>query len=85
MPRPCVTRDVNNLTTYFGQFDPTLLTTQYAEEIWSLYEHGELNPDVKLTGRFESTLPPVDLEASCGRSTTRVRPEAGKIVLRCRN
>ncbi|HQT31667.1 MAG TPA: PA4780 family RIO1-like protein kinase [Thiobacillus sp.] len=57
-----LTRDVNNLTTYFGQFDPALLTTQYAEEIWSLYEHGELNPDVTLTGHFESTLPPVDLE-----------------------
>ncbi|MDP1927680.1 MAG: PA4780 family RIO1-like protein kinase [Thiobacillus sp.] len=57
-----LTRDVNNLTTYFGQFDPTLLNTQYAEEIWSLYEHGELNPDVKLTGHFESNLPPVDLE-----------------------
>jgi RIO kinase 1 len=55
-------RDVNNLRTYFGQFAPVLLATQYAEEIWALYEHGGLHPDVELTGRFECTLPPVDLE-----------------------
>ena len=55
-------RDVNNLRTYFGQFAPTLLATQYAEEIWALYEHGNLNPEVELTGRFENEKPPVDLE-----------------------
>jgi RIO kinase 1 len=57
-----LTRDVNNLRTYFGQYAPTLLSTQYAEEIWALYEHGNLHPDIELTGQFESTLPPVDLE-----------------------
>jgi len=55
-------RDVNNLKTYFGQFAPTLLTTQYAQEIWALYEHGKLHPEVELSGRFECALPPVDLE-----------------------
>ncbi|MHB1075066.1 PA4780 family RIO1-like protein kinase [Thiobacillus sp.] len=55
-------RDVNNLRTYFGQFAPALLKTQYAEEIWALYEHGNLNPEVELTGRFECEKPPVDLE-----------------------
>jgi RIO kinase 1 len=55
-------RDVNNLRTYFGQFAPALLTTQYAEEIWSLYEQGGLHPEVELTGRFECEKPPVDLE-----------------------
>ena len=57
-----LTRDVNNLRTYFSQYAPSLLTTQYAQEIWALYEHGNLRPDVELTGLFESTLPPVDLE-----------------------
>ena len=57
-----LTRDVNNLKTYFGQYAPALLETQYAEEIWSLYEHGNLNPEVELTGRFECDKPPVDLE-----------------------
>jgi RIO kinase 1 len=55
-------RDVNNLKTYFGQFAPALMGTQYAEEIWALYEHGKLNPEVVLTGRFECEKPPVDLE-----------------------
>lgn len=57
-----LTRDVNNLRTYFGQYAPALLETQYAEEIWALYEHGNLNPEVELTGRFECEKPPVDLE-----------------------
>ncbi|HEY9035343.1 MAG TPA: PA4780 family RIO1-like protein kinase [Pseudomonadales bacterium] len=46
-------RDVNNMTAYFGQFDKSLLLTHYAEEIWHLFEHGNLHPDVKLTGEFE--------------------------------
>ena len=57
-----LTRDVNNLRTYFSQYAPSLLTTQYAQEIWALYEHGNLRPDVELTGLFECTLPPVDME-----------------------
>ncbi len=55
-------RDVNNLRTYFGQFAPELWVTQYAEEIWALYEHGGLHPEVVLTGRYEAALRPVDLE-----------------------
>ena len=46
-------RDVNNMTAYFGQFDKSLLLTHYAEEIWHLFEHGDLHPDVTLTGEFE--------------------------------
>jgi RIO kinase 1 len=56
-------RDVNNLTAYFGQFAPALLTTQYAKEIWALYEQGSLHPEVKLTGLFTQTLLPVDLDS----------------------
>jgi RIO kinase 1 len=46
-------RDVNNMTAYFGQYDPGLLGSRYAEEIWHLYQRGELHPDTELTGRFE--------------------------------
>ena len=46
-------RDVNNMTAYFGLFDKSLLLTHYAEEIWDLFEHGNLHPEVKLTGEFE--------------------------------
>jgi RIO kinase 1 len=56
-------RDVGNLTNYFGQYAPSLLTTQYAKEIWALYEGGKLAPDAVLTGRFEQTLKPVDLNS----------------------
>jgi RIO kinase 1 len=56
-------RDVANLTNYFGRSAPELLTTEYGKEIWSLYEQGALTPDVKLTGRFDRSLPPVDLKS----------------------
>ncbi len=57
-----LTRDVNNLREYFSQFAPGLLTTQYAKEIWALYEHGKLLSETELTGRYECTLPEVDLQ-----------------------
>lgn len=55
-------RDVENMTQYYGQFAPELLGTQYAEEMWALYEDGELKPEVELTGRFttDSTESDVD-------------------------
>lgn len=46
-------RDVNNMRTYYGIFAPELLQSQYAKEIWALYEDGELHPDSVLTGLFE--------------------------------
>jgi RIO kinase 1 len=56
-------RDVGNLTAFFGRFAPDLLTTDYAKEIWSLYEDGALHPEVELTGRFERSVKPVDLDS----------------------
>ena len=54
-------RDVSNLTNYLGRFAPELLATDYGKEIWSLYEHGGLHPEVVLTGHFERSTKPVDL------------------------
>jgi RIO kinase 1 len=45
-------RDVNNMRASFGRTNPALLETEYAHEIWQLYEAGELTPDSVLTGRF---------------------------------
>ncbi|MEK6736733.1 MAG: PA4780 family RIO1-like protein kinase [Pseudomonadota bacterium] len=61
--RKMLLRDVTNLATYFGQFAPDLLTTNYGMEIWSLYQTGQLHPDSILTGRFEQTEKPVDLNS----------------------
>jgi RIO kinase 1 len=55
-------RDVNNMRATFGRTVPELLETQYAREIWKLYEASELRPDSALTGRFarDSTAPDVN-------------------------
>lgn len=55
-------RDVDNMRRWFARFDPKLLETDYAREIWSLYESGELHPDSVLTGRFEHPTASADLE-----------------------
>jgi RIO kinase 1 len=44
-------RDVNNLRGTLGRFAPELLTTEYAREMWSLYEQGLLLAETPLTGR----------------------------------
>ena len=56
-------RDVNNMTRYYGQFAPELLSTDYANEIWDLYEAGELSPDTVLTGQYEHTEHSADVDA----------------------
>jgi RIO kinase 1 len=56
-------RDVNNLRATFGQAAPELLETQYAREIWRLYETGELKPDSVITGRFTEDLATPDVAA----------------------
>jgi RIO kinase 1 len=45
-------RDINNLAAYFARFAPEIKKTDYAHEIWKLYESGKLKPDTKLTGKF---------------------------------
>ena len=61
--RRMLQRDVNNLTLSLGQFAPELLSTHYAEEMWALYEHGELLPDSELTGEFEFDESVADLDS----------------------
>ncbi|WP_053981813.1 PA4780 family RIO1-like protein kinase [Marinagarivorans algicola] len=47
-------RDVLNITEYYAQFAPELIHTRYADEIWALFEEGDLDPDFALTGIFET-------------------------------
>ena len=37
-------RDVNNLRGTLGRFAPELLATEYAREMWGLFEAGNLHP-----------------------------------------
>jgi RIO kinase 1 len=56
-------RDVENLATYFGQFAPELLRTDYGKEIWSLYETAALQPETELSGHFKRDEKPTDLKS----------------------
>ena len=53
-------RDVDNLRTTLGRFAPELETTEYAREMWSLFEQGELKPDSALTGMFVRDETPIN-------------------------
>lgn len=55
-------RDVTNMTSYYGQYAPELLETQYAKEMWALYESGELTPTTELTGHFEYSDEDADID-----------------------
>ena len=55
-------RDVNNLRGTLGRFAPELLATEYALEMWSLFEQGELHADTELTGMFQTDLSAVDAD-----------------------
>ena len=56
-------RDVNNMRNYYGLFAPQLLDTQYAKEIWELYENGELKPDTELSGLYEDDAEAADVDS----------------------
>lgn len=56
-------RDVNNLRQFFGQFADELLDSEYAKEIWAIYESGELMPDTALTGIVDEDDVPADIDS----------------------
>jgi len=60
--RMMLARDIDNMARYFGRFDPEILKSQYAQEIWALYQNGQLTPHVDLTGVFEESSSLVDLD-----------------------
>ncbi|TJY62021.1 serine protein kinase RIO [Sinimarinibacterium sp. CAU 1509] len=56
-------RDVDNMRETFGRVAPELLATQYAREIWALYETAQLTPETPLTGEFTPDPGSADVEA----------------------
>ena len=73
-------RDVKNLADYFGRFAPELLNTQYAKEIWALYERGDLKLDSQLTGRFAETNKAVDMQSVMREIKNAEFQEAARLV-----
>lgn len=60
--RTMLPRVVNNLTASLGRWAPGLLDTWYGEEMWALFEAGQLQPDTALTGRFTFDERSIDLD-----------------------
>jgi RIO kinase 1 len=56
-------RDVNNIRNTLGRFAPELLETQFAREMWALFEQGELKADTVLTGIFAQDETPADTDS----------------------
>lgn len=61
--RKLLLRDVANLKRFLGRFAPKLRRLPYAEEMWQLYERGELDPDTKLTGKYSAPKGAADVDA----------------------
>lgn len=68
-------RDVNKLAGYFARFAPELGATEYAKEIWALYESGDLTVDAPLSGLFDREEMPADV-AGVLREIDAAREEA---------
>jgi RIO kinase 1 len=58
-----LTRDIENITNYYGQFAPELLVTRYAQEMWALFEAGDLTPQSELTGEFTDDNVSADIDS----------------------
>jgi len=61
--RDMLLRDVHNLRASLARFAPELAETHFGEEMWALYEKGELQPDAALTGAFVFDEHSADLDA----------------------
>lgn len=75
-------RDVENLANYFGQYAPELLATDYGNEIWALFAHGELSTESVLTGRFRHEEKPVDLNSVMREINDTLKEEEARQLAR---
>ena len=71
-------RDVGNLANCFGRYAPEILDTQYGKEIWGLYQSGKLTPDCELTGYFEQSDEPVDVDGVMRAVDDALKEEAAR-------
>lgn len=61
--RAMLLRDVHNLRASLSRFAPELADTHFGEEMWALYEKGELLADSALSGEFVFDSHEADLDA----------------------
>ena len=61
--RDMLLRDVHNIRDSLARSAPELCDSHYGEEMWALYEKGELRTDTELTGKFTFDESQADLGA----------------------
>ena len=78
--KPMLERDINNITAYYGQSAPELLVGHYADEIWALYEAGELHPDTQLTGDYSRELVAADTDSILLEIEAALKDESDRLA-----
>lgn len=73
--RVILQRDVDNLKRFLARFVTPPEPRFFAEEMWALYERGDLRPDTKLTGRHKASEKKTDVAAML-REIETVRQDA---------
>jgi RIO kinase 1 len=61
--RAMLLRDVHNLRDFLARSAPELAQTHYGEEMWALFERGDLRPDSALSGHFTFDERAADVDA----------------------
>jgi RIO kinase 1 len=61
--RSMLLRDVHNIRDCLARFSPELKETYFGEEMWALYEQGNLKADSVLTGMFDFDQTTADVDA----------------------
>ncbi len=75
-----LTRDVQNVTNYYGQYAPQLLETNYADEMWALYETGDLTAETELTGYFEKDEDEADVDSVIHEIQAAIAEEEARLA-----
>ncbi len=73
-------RDIQNVTNYYGQYAPEILKTNYAEEMWALYEIGELTAETLLTGKFLKEEKEADVDAVINEIQAVIKEEEERLA-----
>jgi RIO kinase 1 len=73
--RKLLLRDVDNLHRFLAKVIPGRQPPPFAQEMWNLYERGELTPDTRLSGRYRAVEKRVNTDDVFGLITDAERDE----------